>query len=90
MFDPIISYLFENHNAEVNYIRAEMHEEQQRLDREEIDKAEAWDRAIEKDMSRRDRREIERQEAEEQEAIWAQWIAKNGHLVEGELDGRVN
>jgi hypothetical protein len=35
--NALVSYLFESHNQEVNYIRSEMHEEQQRLDRAEID-----------------------------------------------------
>ena len=44
MFDPIVAYLFETSNVlsqEVNYIRAEMHEQQQILDRAEIDQLDA-------------------------------------------------
>ncbi len=40
MFDPIVAYLFESSNLlaqEVQYIRAEMHEEEQRIDREQIE-----------------------------------------------------
>jgi DNA-binding LacI/PurR family transcriptional regulator len=37
----LVSYLFESHNQEVNYIRAEMHEAQQRIDRDQIEQEEA-------------------------------------------------
>ena len=38
----LVSYLFENlQRQEVNYIRAEMHEAQQRIDREQIEQEEA-------------------------------------------------
>ena len=37
----LVSYLFETHNQEVNYIRAEMHEEEQRLDREQFEREDA-------------------------------------------------
>jgi len=37
----LVSYLFENLNQEVQYIHSEMHEAQQRLDREQIEQEEA-------------------------------------------------
>jgi hypothetical protein len=39
--NSLVSYLFEAHAQEVNFIRSEMHEEQQRLDREQIEQEEA-------------------------------------------------
>jgi hypothetical protein len=52
MFDPIISYLFENNNQEVNFIRSEMHEAQQFLDRKQMDEDEENERQYREQMER--------------------------------------
>jgi len=57
MFDPIVAYLFESSNLlsqEVQYIRAEMHEHEQFLDRQQIEEEEAEEneRAYRETMTR--------------------------------------
>ena len=55
MFDPVIAYLFETSNLlsqEVNYIRAEMHEHEQFLDRQQIDEDEENERQYREQMER--------------------------------------
>ena len=69
MFDPIVAYLFESSNLlsqEVNYIRAEMHEHEQFLDRQQIEEEEFREKS-------RSRQQQEQDEAEENERQWREW-----------------
>jgi hypothetical protein len=51
-YSPLVSYLFENLNQEVQYIRAEMHEAEQFLDRKQIDEDEENERQYREQMER--------------------------------------
>jgi hypothetical protein len=69
--NTLVSYLFEDlQRQEVNYIRAEMHEAQQRLDREQIDREE------------NDREQIEQEEAEENERAYRETMLRLGMVTD--------